>query len=63
MRLEKEMYHSLGLEVEGGNLVGIYVKELTDDSVCKTAGLQVGDRLIKVSDFLRLHYSYGKYEE
>ena len=48
MRLEKEMFQSLGLEVTGGNLVGIYVKDLTEDSLCKVAGLELGDRLIKV---------------
>jgi len=47
------MFQSLGLEITGGNLVGIYVKELTDDSVCKTAGLEVGDRLIKVLTQIR----------
>lgn len=52
MRLEKQAFQSLGLEVTGGNLVGIYVKELTDDSVCKAVGLNVGDRLFKVCDNL-----------
>lgn len=49
MRLEKESYCDLGVEVTGGNEVGIYVKEMTDDSVCKAAGLRVGDRLLKVN--------------
>ena len=49
MRLEKESYCELGVEVTGGNLVGIYVKEMTADSVCKAAGLRVGDRLFKVN--------------
>ena len=38
----------LGLEVSGGYRVGIYVIELLENSVCKAAGLQVGDRLFKV---------------
>jgi len=51
MRLEKKPLDGLGLEVSGGYRVGIYVIELQDNSVCKTAGMQVGDRLLKVSDF------------
>ena len=48
MRLEKKPLDGLGLEVSGGYRVGIYVIELQDNSVCKAAGLQVGDRLLKV---------------
>ena len=48
MRLEKRPLDGLGLEVSGGYRVGIYVIELQDNSVCKAAGLQVGDRLLKV---------------
>ena len=51
MRLEKKPLDGLGLEVSGGYRVGIYVIELEDDSVCKAAGLQVGDRLLKVRVF------------
>lgn len=51
MRLEKKPLDSLGLEVSGGYRVGIYVTELEDNSVCKAAGLQVGDRLLKVRVF------------
>lgn len=51
MRLEKKPLDGLGLEVSGGYRVGIYVIELQDNSVCKAAGLQVGDRLLKVRDF------------
>lgn len=50
MRLEKKPLDGLGLEVSGGYRVGIYVIELQDNSVCKAAGLQVGDRLLKVRD-------------
>lgn len=50
MRLEKKPLDGLGLEVSGGYRVGIYVIELQDNSVCKVAGLQVGDRLLKVRD-------------
>jgi len=41
----------LGLEVSGGYRVGIYVIELQDNSVCKAAGLQVGDRLLKLNSY------------
>ena len=59
MRLEKQVFQSLGLEVTGGNLVGIYVKELTEDSVCKAAGLNVGDRLFKVCyDLTKINLGY-----
>ena len=51
MRLEKKPLDGLGLEVSGGYRVGIYVTELEDNSVCKAAGLQVGDRLLKVRVF------------
>ena len=50
MRLEKKPLDGLGLEVSGGYRIGIYVIELQDNSVCKAAGLQVGDRLLKVRD-------------
>ena len=48
IRLEKKPLDGLGLEVSGGYRVGIYVIELLENSVCKAAGLQVGDRLFKV---------------
>ena len=48
IRLEKKPLDSLGLEVSGGYRVGIYVIELQENSVCRAAGLQVGDRLFKV---------------
>ncbi|XP_078384398.1 uncharacterized protein LOC144666866 isoform X1 [Oculina patagonica] len=51
MRLEKKPLDGLGLEVSGGYRVGIYVTELQDNSVCKAAGLQVGDRLLKLNSY------------
>lgn len=51
MRVDKKPLDGLGLEVSGGYRVGIYVIELQDNSICKAAGLQVGDRLLKVRDF------------
>ncbi|XP_031574907.1 uncharacterized protein LOC116308585 [Actinia tenebrosa] len=61
MRIEKQIFQSLGLEVTGGNLVGIYVKELADDSVCREVGLEVGDRLFKLNsyDFTRATLDYA----
>lgn len=34
--------------------MGIYVTELQESSVCKDAGLQIGDRLLKVRNLLLL---------
>ena len=48
IRLEKKPLDSLGLEISGGYRVGIYVIELQENSVCRAAGIQVGDRLLKV---------------
>ena len=48
IRLEKKPLDGLGLEVSGGYRVGIYITELQESSVCKDAGLQIGDRLLKV---------------
>ena len=48
IRLDKKPFDSLELEVSGGNLLGIYVTELTEESVLKAAGLKIGDRLLKV---------------
>ena len=48
IRLEKKPLHTLGLEVSGGNMLGIYVTELSEDSVLKATGLRIGDRLLKV---------------
>ena len=48
MRFEKKPLGGLGIDVSGGYRVGIYVTELQENSVCKAAGLQVGDRLLKV---------------
>lgn len=52
IRLEKKPLDGLGLEVSGGYRVGIYVIELPENSVCKAAGLQVGDRLFKVRNLM-----------
>ena len=54
IRLEKKPLDGLGLEVSGGYRVGIYVVELQEDSVCKAAGLHVGDRLFKVRHSMQL---------
>ncbi|CAH3197016.1 unnamed protein product, partial [Porites evermanni] len=51
IRLEKKPLDGLGLEVSGGYRVGIYVIELLENSVCKAAGLQVGDRLFKLNSY------------
>ena len=48
IRLDKKPFDSLELEVSGGNLLGIYVTELMEESVLKAAGLKIGDRLLKV---------------
>ncbi|EDO46339.1 predicted protein [Nematostella vectensis] len=49
IRLEKKPFKSLGIEVTGGNLVGIYVKEMSEDSVCRDVGVRTGDRLFKLN--------------
>ncbi|XP_015755049.1 PREDICTED: uncharacterized protein LOC107334614 isoform X1 [Acropora digitifera] len=51
IRLEKKPLDGLGLEVSGGYRVGIYVTELQESSVCKDAGLQIGDRLLKLNSY------------
>lgn len=51
IRLEKKPLDSLGLEVSGGYRVGIYVIEVLESSVCKAAGLQIGDRLLKLNSY------------
>lgn len=51
MRFEKKPLGGLGIDVSGGYRVGIYVTELQENSVCKAAGLQVGDRLLKLNSY------------
>ena len=56
IRLEKKPLDGLGLEVSGGYRVGIYVIELQENSVCRAAGIQVGDRLLKVRHAYPIQY-------
>lgn len=51
IRFEKKPLDSLGLEVSGGYRVGVYVVELLENSICKAAGLQIGDRLLKLNSY------------
>ena len=40
----------LGIQVAGGNAVGIFVAALKDGSPAQVAGLRVGDQILTVSD-------------
>ena len=40
---------SLGIQVAGGNAVGIFANAIKDGSAAQVAGLRVGDQLLSVS--------------
>lgn len=54
--LEKPQSGGLGFSVIGGER-GIFVKSITPGGIAESTGkLQVGDRLLKVSDNCHLHF-------
>lgn len=50
IRLDKRADERLGLKIDGGNCVGIYVTGFLKQSLAEEAGVRIGDRLLQVRD-------------
>lgn len=48
VRLDKRSEEWLGLKINGGNCVGIYVTGFQKQSLAEEAGVRIGDRLLQV---------------
>ena len=50
IRLDKRSEECLGLKINGGNCVGIYVTGFQKQSLAEEAGVRIGDRLLQVKE-------------
>ena len=58
IRLDKRSEECLGLKINGGNCVGIYVTGFQKQSLAEEAGVRIGDRLLQVKE-CSLYFTLG----
>ena len=58
IRLDKRSEECLGLKINGGNCVGIYVIGFQKQSLAEEAGVRIGDRLLQVKE-CSLYFTLG----
>ena len=54
--MDKRSEECLGLEINGGNCVGIYVTGFQKQGLAKEAGVRIGDRLLQVRELMDESY-------